>query len=811
MKSLASWVGIMMLSVLLAAGPAAPARAEITDDDVQASIDRGVAWLFSQQTDKGWFSQKGYFAYQADPTPNQKYLGGLEAMAMLALTFAPVDIKKDDRMMKGFDALLEFDMNQLYCRAPRVMVISRLLNKLDRERRERALAVLKADVAWIIKAQNQKGAWGYGETTQETYGWDFSNSQMAILALSEADMAGIELPEEPYLRTQKLFLDDQRQDGGWNYGMRGGMQDSKDPNPDDPEIKPYVNGPYLNGSYGSMTAAGTATLFITRDFLERGIGCPCKNGQSARRSLKLDEAIDRGLAWLGKNFRAEKHPFGSSNWNLYWLYSCERVGLAAGIKYFGTRDWYREGVKVVLGGQKPDGSWRDIPDTSYAICFLAKGRAPILLNKLKHRGKWNNHPKDTANLAKHVGTRKEQLFNWQVINLEVPVPEWHDAPLLYITAEENPKFTDEEKKKLRQYTDSGGTILFEASCGNRGVITWWQSLVKELWPEWELDRLPKEHPVYASDTKLNRLPPLLGMGDGLRTFLFVSNVDISCPWNTMAVTKSAELFDLGTNLYVYASDRRPLRARLAGLKKVAKKAYVDTTIVPGKKSALRWARVKHAGDWYAGRNYESLAALAASLATGNASKAELLALRQEAGLVDPAAAPTIKLESVGEVEASALDPDKVDVAYLAGRQNIALGEPDAAAVRKYLSDGGFLLVEAILGDKRADTAWRDLFTQLGLQMTPIAKTDPLLTGQPGGATGYPLEGMKYRFALREERIGKTDPELFALTLGGKLVGVYSPFDLLYSQAGYDAWNCRGYESEDALAILTNIILLATTR
>jgi hypothetical protein len=788
------------------------ADADVTDEDIQQAIDKGVAWLFAQQTDKGWFSTLGYFAYGgANSQPDSRDIGGLEAMAMMALTFAPVDIKTDERMKKGFEALLQFDMPTLYCRAPRVIVIARLFKKLGREQQERALAVLRADVDWIIKAQNKKGTWGYRDKTPETYGWDFSNTQMAILALSEADMAGLyELPKEPYERTQQIFLDSQRKDGGWNYGMRGGFQDRKEPNPDDPEIVPYVNGPYPNGSYGSMTAAGTATLFITRDFLYRGIGCPCKNGQSARPVAKLDESIDRGCAWLGKNFRPEKNPFGASNWNLYWLYSCERVGLAAGIKYFGQRDWYREGAREVVGSQRPDGSWsQSIPDTAYAICFLAKGRAPILLNKLKHNGLWNNHPKDAANLAKHVGNRKEQPFHWQVVNLEVPATEWHDAPILYITAEANPKLTDEEKKKLRQFTDSGGTIFLEASCANRNVVTWIQTLAKELWPEWELDPLPKDHALYSSDTKLPRPVPLLGMSDGIRTFLFVSNVDVSCQWNTMAVTKNTELFDLGTNLYVYSSDHRPLRARLAGVQKVARKAYVDTRIAPGKKSTIHWARVKHGGDWYTGRNYDGLGVLAASLATGNVASDSPAALLEGGDAV--AGAAVIKLEPSGEMDPSALEATKVELAYFGARQGMTLSDAEATAMKKYLQDGGLLFVEAIMGDKRADAAWRALAGQLGLKMLPVGKTDPLLTGQLEGATGYPVDGVKYRFSLREERIGKPDPELYRLVLGDKTVGVYSPFDVTYCQAGYDAWGCRGYESEDALALATNIVLLATAR
>ena len=86
-----------------------------------------------------------------------------------------------------------------------------------------------------------------------------------------------------------------------------------------------------------------------------------------------------------------------------------------------------------------------------------------------------------------------------------------------------------------------------------------------------------------------------------------------------------------------------------------------------------------------------------------------------------------------------------------------------------------------------------------------------LTGQMDGATGYRLEKMKYRHSLKAERIGKLRPHLAGLYLGDRLVGIYSPFDLVYSHAGYDAWMCRGYAAEDAQAILTNILLLASTR
>jgi len=802
-------IGIWLLAAAAALGAAAPAaRAELTDDDIQAAIDRGVAWLWTQQRPNGWFSDEGWFGFGQNVPENRRTPGAHETMAMLGLTFAGVSVG-DPRMLKGFDAMLEFELRDTYTIAPRVMVISRLLKKLDRERRERALVVLKKDVKWLQEAQNGVGAWGYNYEARlhDTYGWDFSNTQMAVLGLSEAEMAGIEIDPKVMLKVQTLYLDRQRDDGGWNYGMRGGFQDPN--HPDGAAV----------GSYGSMTAAAVATLFITRDFLYRGIGCPCKNQQSSKLPKELqriDDAIDRGIDWLAKYFDVKANPLGAKfNWKLYWLYSCERVGLAAGLKYFGTHDWYREGAAEVVGTQQPNGSWENVVwQTSYALCFLAKGRAPILANKLKFKGQWNNHPRDLYNLAHYIGSQKEQLINWQIIHPGVPVAEWHDSPILYISAESIPEFTDEELQNLRRFTDTGGTILFEASCGNRTIAAWWKTICEKLWPEWELKLLDKDHPLWNADNPITRPLPLFGLSDGMRTFVFFSQTDISCLWNMMAVTKQREAFDLGANLYMYATDHRPLRSRLAGSRSAPRKDYAEASLAAGPKAAVTLARLKHGGDWYVGRHYKGPALLAQTLSGGqqdNAATDPLAAAVTQTVVERGAASSALKLTVIEEMEPKDLKPDAVQVAYLAGRQGLMMAEADVQALRAYLAAGGFLLAEAVMGEPKFDAEFRLLAAALGLQLRPIDKEHPLLTGAMDGAVGYKISQVRFRYALRADRIGKLQPELFGLYSGDTLVGIYSPFDLMYSQTGYDAWMCRGYDAEDALAILTNILLLVSSR
>ncbi|MBN2583058.1 MAG: DUF4159 domain-containing protein [Planctomycetes bacterium] len=750
--------------------------AAATDEEIQAAIDRGAQYLLSIQQANGWFTPTAEVRWV--PAGAAPLVGTQEAMALLGLAYADVDVRRDE-VRRGIEALLQFDMQHVYSVGARIMALSKYYRKMDRELRERVRPVIKNDLVWLVEAQGGEGQWTYGSLGgggNLDRGWDFSNVQMAVLAFQEAGFAGFEYPEDTMRKAMQLYLSRQNDDGGWNYGSRQGFQASGN----------------AADSYGSMTAAAVASLYITRDALFRGSGCPCSGGRSGERPKALDRAIDRGIDWLGKNFEVTRNPRGvPQRWILYWLYSCERVGLSAGLKYFGTHNWYGEGADFLVRRQGGNGNWilggEGPSDTTYAICFLAKGRAPILMNKLQFEGDWDRHPRDLANLAHFTGDLKEQLIRWQVINLIAPVEEWHDSPILYISAESEIPLTDEHKAKLRRFTDTGGTILFEASCGNRTVDGWWRKTVAEIWPEWEFKSLSREHPVYSSDQEISQnLPRFETLDDGVRTFLWYTRFDISCPWNTMATTNRAAMFLFGINLYAYATDKRPLRSSLAGVRRDASQRAA-ASIRGGSRDELTLARVKHGGDYYVGRNYGGPALFSQTLSAKGG--------------------PSLILAD--EVEPADLKPEQV--AWVTGRQGVAMTADKMAALVRYLDGGGFLLAEAILGDERFDKAFRELAKQAGIEVKALAADDAVLTGQFSGASGYAIDKVGFKRSLLAERIGNAKAELYGLYRGGKMVGVYSPLDLMYSQTGLDAWGSRGYEADDARTILANILLRASAR
>jgi hypothetical protein len=165
-----------------------------------------------------------------------------------------------------------------------------------------------------------------------------------------------------------------------------------------------------------MTAAGIATLFITQDYLNMGKGADCTGNIR-------DPAIDKAFKWMIDNLKDLE-----GRRTHYTLYGIERIGVASGYKYFGTLDWYDDGADYLVKSQGANGSWgTGVSDTCFAILFLVRGRAPVVMNKLEYDvdaagdkpklGNWNQRPRDCANLVRWMGQQLERDLNWQIVNL----------------------------------------------------------------------------------------------------------------------------------------------------------------------------------------------------------------------------------------------------------------------------------------------------------------------------------------------------------------------------------------------------------
>ncbi len=755
---------ILVLVALVGVVLAVPAAARgVTDEDVLRTIQRAREYLINLQGPDGRWPE-GQF--------HRNITGGHTAMALLTLVFIGESPNRPV-VSKGLDAILNEPDTSTYVTSLHIMALAQVKRQLVGDRQRRVVSALRRKVRWLIAHQQPNGGWPYisrDDADKPGY-FDFSNTQMAILALREASLAGEEIPDAVWQRALTRYFQDQLADGGWDYG--NWFHGTKDQ------------------SYGSMTAAGLASVYICWDNLNPGSGCPCRGDRSSRTRDDTDRRLDAALKWLERHFVVGRNPRfpggeGESRHAYYWLYSVERVGIAAGYKYFGQHDWYAEGAEHLVRTQR-GGSWGEIHETCFAVMFLHKGRAPILFNKLQFDGQWNNHRRDIGNLTHYISKTKEMLFHWQIVSLRQPVEELHDAPVLFITAETVPPFTDEEKHKLRAFTDTGGTVLVEASCGNRAVRTWFRRFAEEVWPEWRLEPLGSDHGSYTDPYTLTRRPEVMGIHDGLRTIVFYAMDDISCPWHTKAYARQGYLFEWGINLATYATDHAPLRAKLAAREPAAPAQTAPVRV--GEKAEVRVARVRHDGDWLTGRNYKPLDALRDHLNR----TAGLRLIAEESGRPPSALA--------GQ-----------DVAYLVGGKGVDLAATERQALKQFVAGGGLVWAEAAGGALEFDQAFRKLCDGLGWTLELVPKHDPMVKGEfEGPAQGFDLSrGVKFRRALRMARLGRDHAELVAIRSDGRVVGLYSPLDVSFSATGYEAYACRGYKPADALAVMTNMLLYLTT-
>ena len=618
---------------------------------------------------------------------------------------------------------------------------------------------------YLAQAQLGNGAWTYNSGFGRTGGGDNSNSQYALLGLQAASEAGYAVDAKVWRSARDYWEKAQGRNGGWGYT----------PN---------------STASGSMTCAGVSSLIITG--LKRVQGREyIRNGQIERCGEEsINHSLQGGIDWLASNFDVRQNP-GSGQWHLYYLYGLERAGRLAGRRFFGSHDWYRDGASILVQQQERlEGYWdgqngRDV-NTSFALLFLAKGRAPVLVNKLRHGPgpDWNNDHDDIANLVGVVSRDWKHLLTWQVIEPgAATVEDMLQAPIAYINGHEAPVFSRAAKATLREYVEQGGVIVAEACCGRKAFDTGFRALMLEIFPErdTELHPLAEDHAVWRSKYRLDPTThPLWGIEQGCRTVVIYSPDDLSCYWNQLENAPSnpgvRSSVSLGLNIIDYVTGREMPADKLAA------RNVADFKEDHPQRGALRIAKLRHAGDW-------NIAPLAIPNLTTT--------LRDK-----------LKIDVViNHKELFASDPSLVHypLIYLHGRAAVDFPETDLEAIRRHLTPGGgILFADAACGSPAFDASFRRFVANLlpNNKLEPISKLDEFYT-RP---VGYDLSNVQQTAALG----GKVDyPELEGVKIDGRWAVIYSKYDLgcaLQKQAGLE---CRGYTHESALRIATNIVIYAT--
>ncbi len=162
--------------------------------------------------------------------------------------------------------------------------------------------VLKKAVDLTISAQNAQGGWRYsvGDTSS-----DITVTGCQMMALRAAQNAGIEVPKEVIQKGVAYVKACSSPDGGFSYQAN------------------------RSGSGVARTGIGVTILSLCGEY--------------------KSEEVKRGADYLSSR------PLERHNYMYYGAYYCSQAMFQVGGKYW--KDWNRQVSRVLIEGQRADGSW----------------------------------------------------------------------------------------------------------------------------------------------------------------------------------------------------------------------------------------------------------------------------------------------------------------------------------------------------------------------------------------------------------------------------------------------------------------------
>jgi uncharacterized protein DUF4159 len=578
-------------------------------------------------------------------------------------------------------------------------------------------------------------------TRPSQFPFDNFDSQIGLFGVWAGADAGIEVPTWYWQKTEGHWQRYEMATGQWYYT--------------DFDYEPTIG----------MTWAGTWSLLATHDRLglsqkQQSVGKP-----------PYSAGLQQALKWLETADNCTTLSDPRTMYVGYNLYLLDLIGHTSGFKFLGAHDWYREIAARVLAVQWPNGSFGRSPygidpviQTAYTVLFLAGGRNPVFIQKLRFNGAWANRSLDLGNLTRFASSQLERTLNWQVVPLDRDWTDWLDSPVLYIASHDQLPLAPDDVKKLRSYVESGGMLFTHADAGSDAFTIYVeQTLAPQLFPAYKMQDIPENDPIYSAQYHLKSpLPKLRGVSNGSRWLLVHSPTDLAWNWQTRNEKAARSSFELGVNLYVCAAGKGDLQNR-------APSPYLPQNPEPPANS-ISVVRLKYEGNWdpepQAWTRFDRW--MRSNASTGIA----------------------ITVSTLDD-----LAPGAAPLAIVTGTSDYSPSGTELAAVKRFVESGGWLLIDDCGGGGKfagsVQTGWLAKLTDE--KPAPLADDDPLLAGV----------SLKYREGTTERFGGSLKPSSVSIGKGRIL---FSRMDLTTGLLGANTWGVLGYDPSFARAFVRNLLI-----
>jgi len=710
------------------------ARAASDNDAINKMMERGRQFLVSQQRNGNWEDPANG---QVEKTPT-----GFTALACIALKHSGEPVE-GPVLKPALTYLFATPAEKVYALAVRLQLWNELPNTkpvADARRRD-----TRALLSGVNPRPPTVGLFGYSIQQGGGKTVHISTSNYGVLGLWSAAEAGESIPPQFWGSVEQAWIRGQLPEGGWSYSYP-------------PAPFAEVRGRNDLIALPSMTAAGLATLLICQDYI----------GVTGKGSRISETAVAKATTWLDANFAKvfELTAYDNFAGQLYTLHNLERIGAASGLRYIGSKDWFAIGVEYLARTQLADGSWDGlggkINNTSFALMFLSHANARPAFVKLDYTPPgaqepvtWSENPRDIAALTRWASRATERRLRWEIVNSKTSLDELLASRVMVITGSKAMELTPELTTRIRDFALNGGLVLGVPTT-DAGFAQSFKTLGESIFTGYSFRDLKPEHPIFTQQQfKAGLKKPLTkvtGLSNGARELmLLMPNTNISRNWARRSLVATGGTYQLGTNIYLYAGDPSPTVPAQAAA------ASFQTMLV---------GRLKHAGNF----NAEPAAFTGKILSQSKYQWA------------------TQDIDLTADLKPFAL-------LHLAGTDNVNFTDADIATLRKYVDDGGTVLIESIGAAPAFTASAEELMQRIKKPdetLTKLLAADPLFNSPNNTAP------LRFRSGLADLLVR---PRFSVLNINGRVAVAFTPADFSSTLAGACTNDYASWDAPSAVRIL----------
>jgi len=124
--------------------------------------------------------------------------------------------------------------------------------------------------------------------------------------------------------------------------------------------------------------------------------------------------------------------------------------------------------------------------------------SPILFGRLTHGKRlegttpegrtysywdWDRDPQALSKLLDTAQSQMNVDYDFSKVDLDKFSGNPTEIPVLYITGHEGQPFSNDQRKKIREYVLGGGLLLSDACCGAENFVGWFRQEMKFIFPD----------------------------------------------------------------------------------------------------------------------------------------------------------------------------------------------------------------------------------------------------------------------------------------------------------------------------------------